>query len=223
MGAPPPDPAPGDPDAGVAAALRAHGTATLGESGAHRMRSRLRPVWPGAMLTGPAVPVRCTPGDNLAIHVGVTRARPGSVLVVDVGDLPEYGYWGEVLTTAAEAAGIAGLVIDGCVRDVGALATHGFPVFSTGVALSGATKHRPGTVGAPVTVGDAPVTLGDWVVGDVDGVVVVPAAAVAEVLAAARARTDTEAGLFRELRAGRTTVDLLDLDPTPVTVTDPPA
>ena len=222
MGAPPPARDPGVPDAEVAAALRAHGAATLGESGAHRMRPRIRPVWPGATVVGRAVPVRCTPGDNLAIHVGVTRARPGSVLVVDVGDHPEFGYWGEVLTTAAGTAGIAGLVIDGCVRDVAALAAHGFPVYSSGIALTGATKHRAGTVGAPVTVGDAPVVAGDWVVGDVDGVVVVPAAAVTDVLAAARTRTDTETGLFRDLRAGRTTIDLLALDPTPVEVTDLP-
>jgi len=220
MGAPPP--APDAAAAEVCDALARHGAATLGECGAHRMRPRIRPVWPGASLVGPAVPVRCTPGDNLAIHVGVTQAPPGSVLVVDVGDLPEFGYWGEVLTTAAGTAGIAGLVIDGCVRDVDALAAHGFPVFSSGIALTGATKHRSGAVGAPVTVGDAPVAAGDWVVGDVDGVVVVPAAALGAVRAAARARTDTEAGLFRQLRAGRTTVELLGLDPAPVTV-DPPA
>lgn len=207
--------APADPVA-TAAELLAHGAATLGESGARRMRNRIRPVWPGARVAGPAVPVHCTPGDNLGIHVGVTRATPGSVLVVDVGDEPELGYWGEVLTTAAEAAGIAGLVIDGCVRDVDALAAHGFPVFSAGIALTGATKDRAGSVGLPVTVGEVPVEAGDWVVGDVDGVVVVPGGSLATVIAAAQARTTKEATLFEHLRAGRTTIDLLSLDPTPV-------
>ena len=202
--------------AATAAELLTHGSATLGESGARRMRNRIRPVWSGAEVAGPAVPVRCTPGDNLAIHVGVTRATPGSVLVVDVGDQPELGYWGEVLTTAAEAAGIAGLVIDGCVRDVDALAAHGFPVFSAGIALTGATKDRAGSVGRAVVVGEAPVDADDWVVGDVDGVVVVPHGLVDEVLAAARSRTDKEAALFAQLRAGATTLDLLALDPTPV-------
>ena len=202
--------------AAVAAELLDHGTATLGESGARRMRNRIRPVWPGAEVAGPAVPVRCTPGDNLGIHVGITHATAGSVLVVDVGDEPELGYWGEVLTTAAEVAGIAGLVIDGCVRDVDALAAHGFPVFSAGVALTGATKHRAGSVGHPIVAGEVPVDAGDWIVGDVDGVVVVPLATLDDVLAAARARTAKEADLFEQLKAGRTTVDLLGLDPAPI-------
>jgi len=202
--------------AATAEALAAQGSATLGESGARRMRNRIGPVWPGAAVAGPAVPVRCTPGDNLGIHVAVTRAAPGSVLVADMGGEHELGYWGEVLTVAARAAGIAGLVIDGCVRDVDALASHGFPVFSTGIALTGATKFRPGSVGAPVEVGDVLVEVGDWIVADVDGVVVVPGAALDDVLAAATARTAKEAGLFTELRAGRTTVELLDLDPSPI-------
>ena len=208
------------PVADTAAALLAHGAATLGESGARRMRNHIGPVWPGARVAGPAVPVRCTPGDNLGIHVGVTKAPPGSVLVVDVGHEPELGYWGEVLTTAAEAAGIAGLVIDGCVRDVDALAAHGFPVFSAGIALTGATKDKAGSVGLPIRVGEVAVEAGDWVVGDADGVVIVPGDTLADVLAAAAARTDKEAALFAQLRAGRTTIELLDLDPTPVTTTD---
>src|SRR4029453_3801893 len=104
------------------------------------MRNRIRPAWPGARVAAPAFPVECTPGDNLAIHVGVARAPPrprarrpprrracarrlggrpppaGPALVASVGDGRELGYWGEVLTTAAEARALAGLVIDGCVR-----------------------------------------------------------------------------------------------------------
>ena len=76
------------------------GSATLGESGARRMRSRIKPVWRGAQLAAPAYPVRCTPGDNLAVHVAVANAPAGSALVVDVGEEWELGYWGEVLTTA---------------------------------------------------------------------------------------------------------------------------
>ena len=192
------------------------GAATLGESGAHRMRSRVAAVWPGAGVAGTAVPVVCTPGDNLAIHVAVAHAAPGAVLCVDVGDDRELGYWGEVLTTGAQARGIAGLVIDGCVRDVAALEAHGFPVFSTGIALTGATKARAGSVGAPASVGDVLVHEGDLVVGDRDGVVVVPRDTVDAVLAAGWARAEREAGLFEALRAGGTTIDLLGLDPSAV-------
>jgi 4-hydroxy-4-methyl-2-oxoglutarate aldolase len=138
-------------------------------------------------------------------------------LAVDVGDVDELGYWGEVLTTAAEARGIAGLVIDGGVRDTDALETHGFPVFATTVALRGASKRHPGAVGAPVHVGGEPVAAGDWLVADADGVVVVTAALIDEVLGAARARAEKESAMFSALRQGRTTLELLGLDPTPVT------
>ena len=192
------------------------GSATLGESGGRPMRATIKPAWRGATLAAPAFPVRCTPGDNLAIHVAVARAPLGHVLVVDVGSERELGYWGEVLTTGAEARRLTGLVIDGCVRDAAALEEHGFPVFSTGLALPGATKHRPGSVGTTAAVGGVEVRLGDWVVGDVDGVTVVPGDALDEVLAAGRSRAEKEAGMFVRLREGATTLELLSLDPAPI-------
>ncbi len=204
-----------DPDMShqeVAAALAALGAATLGESGAHAAHRRLRPVWPGASIAAPAYPVRCTPGDNLGVHVAVTRAARGSVLVVDVGQVTDRGYWGEVLTTAAEVAGIVGLVLDGCVRDVSALERHGFPVFSAGIALTGATKDKPGTVGRPVRVGGVLVSAGDWVVADVDGVTFVPLDELDAVLAAGRTREAKEERFFAALRSGSTTVELIGLD-----------
>ncbi len=204
-------PDPSAPDEFVATLLQL-GAATLGESGARAMRNRVRAAWNGAVLAAPAFPVRCTPGDNLAIHVGAARAPAGSALVVDVGEERELGYWGEVLTTAAESRGLAGLVIDGCVRDVAALAAHGFPVFSTGLALPGATKNRPGAIDRNAMVGDVEVNPGDWVVGDGDGVVVVPGAALDEVVAAGRSRAEKEVGYFAALRGGATTLELLGLD-----------
>ena len=196
----------------IAGDLARLGSATIGESGGQAADRRLRPTWPGAVLAAPAYPVGCTPGDNLAVHVAVTKAPPGSVLVVDVGQVADRGYWGEVLTTAAEAAGLAGLVLDGGVRDVGALEAHGFPVFSATIALTGASKDKPGTVGIPVRVGGVRVAAGDWVVADVDGVAFVRRDAVDEVLAAGRAREEKEAGFFDSLRSGSTTLELLGLD-----------
>ena len=196
----------------TAAALGALGAATRGESGALPMPGRVRPVWPGASVAAPAFPVTCTPGDNLAVHVAVASAPAGSVLVVDVGDVAGRGYWGEVLTTAAQARGLAGLVIDGCVRDVAALERLAFPVFSSGVALPGATKCNRGGAGLAATVAGVPVALGDWMVGDVDGVVVVRGAALDETVAAGRARERAESEYFAALRQGSTTVELLHLD-----------
>jgi len=193
--------------------LLALGAATLGESGGRPMTPSIRPAWPGARLAGRARTVRCAPGDNLAVHVAVASAPAGRVLVVALEGDPHRGYWGEVLTTAAEARGVVGLVIEGGVRDVAALETHGFPVFSTTIALAGATKVGPGAVGEPVRVGGVDVESDDWIVGDVDGVTVVPAGQLDDVMTAGQARATKESGLFRDLKAGRTTVELLGLDP----------
>ncbi len=196
--------------------LMALGAATLGESGGRPMAPRIRAVWPRARLAAPAFAVRCTPGDNLAVHVAVARAPAGSALAVEVGIERERGYWGEVLATAAQARGIAGLVIDGCVRDVAALEEHGFPVFSSGVALPGATKESPGASGGSAEVGDVRVQTGDWLVGDADGVTVVAAAELEDILAAGTARAEREQAMFAALRDGKTTVELLGLDPMPI-------
>jgi 4-hydroxy-4-methyl-2-oxoglutarate aldolase len=199
-----------------AAAFAELGAATLGESGARPMAPRMRPVWSGARVSAPAFPVSCSTADNLAIHVAVAEAPAGSVLVVNVGHEPARGYWGEVLTTGAETRGLRGLVIDGGVRDVDALEAHRFPVFSTMIALRGATKQEPGRIGGTANVGDVEVAAGDWIVGDVDGVVVVPYAHLDDVLSAGRTRAQKEAHYFEELRAGRTTLQLLSLDDVPI-------
>src|ERR1700734_2091045 len=196
----------------IAAEVARLGSPPVGESGGRAAARRLRPTWSGAAVAAPAYPVGCTPGDNLALHVAVTTAPRGSVLVADVGQVADRGYWGEVLTTAAEVAGLAGLVLDGGVRDVAALEAHGFPVFSATIALTGATKDKPGTVGNPVRVGGVQVAPGDWVVADVDGVAFVRGDQVEDVLAAGRERESKEAGFFEALRGGSTTVELLSLD-----------
>lgn len=193
--------------------LLALGSATLGESGAARMDPRIRPAWSGAELAGPAITAKCGNGDNLAIHVAVAENEIiGAVLVVDATNPPEFGYWGEVLTTAAEANDIAGLVIDGGVRDVGALEAHDFPVFSALIALTGAQKKKGGTVGKVISVGGVEVAPGDWIVGDVDGVVVIAEPDLEKVMEAGQARYERELELFAELKAGKTTLELLDLD-----------
>ncbi len=192
------------------------GAATLGETGGRAMQARMHAVWPGATVAGPVFTVRCSPADNLAIHVAAATAPAGSVLVVQIDGEPERGYWGEVLTTAAESRGVLGLVIDGGVRDVAALQAHGFPVFSTMLALRGAQKNQVGSVNEAITVGDVAVEPGDWVVGDGDGVVIIPGASLDAVVAEGRVRADKEEAWFAQLRAGTTTVELLDLDVSPI-------
>jgi 4-hydroxy-4-methyl-2-oxoglutarate aldolase len=197
--------------------LQQLGAATIGESGGSPLGPRIKTVWPGAEVVGPAFAVVCAPGDNLAVHVAVAEAPPGSVLCVEVEGDPQLGWWGEVLTTGAQSRGIAGLVIDACVRDVDALERLGFPVFSTGIALPGARKNGPGRIGGTARVGDVEIETGDVIVGDRDGVVAIGAARLDEVQATGDARASKEADYFAALRAGSTTVDLLGLDTSSIT------
>lgn len=196
----------------VAAELLRLGSATLGESGAQGLNTRIKAMWAGARFAGPAFAVRCPVGDNLAVHAGVARAPRGSVLAVTVaGDLSR-GYWGEVLATGAQAAGIVALVIDGTVRDLDRLAALQFPVFARGHSLPGAAKSGPGEIGGTIALGDVTVRTGDWLVGDADGIVAITHDTLGEVISAATAREAKELAMFGRLKTGATTVELLGLD-----------
>lgn len=189
------------------------GTATLYEASGLdcALPAGLRPRSAGAALVAPALPVATVAGDNLALHLAVEQARPGEVLVVDAQDA-EHGYWGEVLTAFAQARGIAGLIIRGGIRDVDAIATRGFPVFSTGIALTGTSKDDPGTIGDPLRCGRVIVRRGDIIVADVDGVIAIPAADLEGVLLRSRERAAKEHEYMRELERGASTVALYGLD-----------
>jgi 4-hydroxy-4-methyl-2-oxoglutarate aldolase len=132
------------------------------------------------------------------------------VLVVDTSDLIA-GYWGEVLTVAAEAAGIVGLVINGGVRDIAALKAHGFPVFARGVSVKGTVKASVPSVGKAFNFSGAYVRAGDLVVADADGVVIIPAEAVAQTFEDAVLRADKELSFMAQLRSGKTTLELMGL------------
>jgi len=192
--------------------LLQHGTSTLCEASGlpSALDYNIRPVWPGATIAGAAFPLRCAPGDNLAIHLAVAQAEPGDVLVVD-GHGYIAGYWGEILTVAAQARGIAGLVIDGGVRDLAALEKRQFPVFARGIAMRAAVKLHAPSVGEPIVIADVAIARGDLIVADADGVVAIPQAEVERTLAGARQRTDKEAAIMRRLQAGETTVQILGL------------
>jgi 4-hydroxy-4-methyl-2-oxoglutarate aldolase len=200
------------PGATLAERLTALDTATLYESGASAtMTPDIKILSGDRRLAGPALTVMCQPGDNLMIHVAVARAQVGTVIVVQTQDA-SYGVWGEVLTVAAMERGIAGLVVDGSVRDLGAIRRLGFPVFARGTAIRGTNKSARGTVGTVITCGGAPVSLADLIVADESGIVVIRPEEVERVLQRAQERCCKEAAMMNELRAGRTTMDLLGLD-----------
>lgn len=200
------------PQIDAAARALTLGTATLFEASGLQcaIDPAIRAVWPGATVAAPAFPVQCSPGDNLAIHLAMERAPRGSVLVVSTGNFIA-GYWGEVLTVAAEAAGLAGLVIDGGVRDVTALERRRFPVFCRGVSVCGTVKASAPAVGLPLRMSGVPVIAGDWVVADADGVIVLPAESFDSVLAAGEVRASKETAMMKALQQGAKTLDLLGL------------
>ena len=171
----------------------------------------LRPAWRGAKICGVAATVHCPPGDNLMLHLAVAEAEPEVVLVANVGSYLLAGAWGEVLTVAAQARGILGLVIDGAVRDIDAIERLGFPVFSRGLAIGSCSKERPGTLNEPVQIGGVVVRSGDIIVGHSDGLVVVDQNRAEEVCENATKRQQREADMIDQLRQGRTTVELLGL------------
>ena len=188
------------------------GTSTLYEASglACAVDPAIRPVWQGAAIAALVYPVQCAPGDNLAIHLALERAPKGSVLLVATGGYLA-GYWGELLTVAAEAVGIVGLVTDGGVRDIAALQRRRFPVFSRGISVCGTVKATAPSVGKPMRFSGVPVQQGDWLVADDDGVVILPAADISRVIVAGDARAAKEAAMMEQLAKGATTVELMGL------------
>ncbi|MGY6020607.1 RraA family protein [Streptomyces spinosirectus] len=154
----------------------------------------IRPLWgPVGRPAGPAFTVSCPPGDNLMLHAAIHRAGPGSVVVVESGDL-EWALAGGNVCAVAQRRGIAGFVLDGLIRDLAEVREMRFPVFARGVIPIPGAKSAVRPLGEPVTCGGVRVAAGDVVVADEEGVVVVPADRRDEVLAAARAGLAKEAG-----------------------------
>ena len=195
--------------------IRRLGAATIYEAQGQRgaMDSGIKPLDPSFFVTGPALTVDAKPADNLILHHALTIAKPGDVLVVDAKGFLEAGPWGDVMTFAAQHAGIAGLVIDGSVRDSAAIVAAGFSVFSRGVCMKGTEKKQPGRVNVGILCGGVEVKPGDIVVGDRDGVMVIPAADLEQSIALAIKREEKEASLRQALAQGKTTVDLIGLRP----------
>lgn len=193
--------------------LLALGTATVGEAwpAARLVAAPIRPLVPGMVLAGTALPVACRPGDNLALHLAIARAKPGDVLVVDYGSSLDSGPFGEIMALACQVRGIAGLVIDGAVRDTVQIAALGFPVFARGVNIRGTAKLDRGAIAAPVTLGGAQITAQDVILADADAILVLAERDLAPALAAAQARATREALMMDRLRQGETTLSILGL------------
>jgi 4-hydroxy-4-methyl-2-oxoglutarate aldolase len=197
--------------------LRELGAATVYEAQGAKgaLDSGIKPIDPTSRLAGPALTVDARPADNLILHYAVLQARPGDVLVVDAKGFMEAGPWGDVLTIQAMKRGVAGLVINGCVRDANLVIDLGFPIFCRGLSIKGTGKNQPGKVNVPVCFGDLVINPGDIVIGDRDGVCVVAKGEVDSALVASRAREEKEAKQRKAIEDGTsTTVELLNLGET---------
>ena len=153
-------------------------------------------------MCGPAFTVRVRPGDNLMIHKALMMVQPGDVLVIDGGGDVTQALVGGLMRTTCMAKRVAGLVIDGAVRDLTEWAEDGMPIFAKGHTHRGPSKDGPGETNVPISCAGLAVLPGDLIVGDADGVIAVPKDQAADVLARTRAHLEKEARIRESNRTG---------------------
>jgi 4-hydroxy-4-methyl-2-oxoglutarate aldolase len=178
----------------------------LGKTG--NLPSDIKPISSKMKVCGPAYTVKTMPCDNLLLHRAYAYAQAGDVLVVNCSNFYEAGYWGDLMSLGAKTKGIAGLVIDGCVRDADDIEAMDFPVFSRGLCIKGTGNHGEGTLQEPIIMGEQIIYPGDIIVGDRDGVVVIAQHRVEDVIEKAIAREEKEEKVRIELRKGRNSLQI---------------
>jgi len=172
----------------------------------------IRPAYDGVEMAGTAITVKAAPGDNLIIHKAITMAEPGDVLVIDCDGYVGTGHVGELMCTSCQANDLAGLVIDGGYRDSREIAEMEFPVYGRGVNPQGPLKQDPGSVNVTVSCGGVSVDPGDIVVGDDDGLAVIPGDGAERVLERAREKLDAEDATREAIEDGTYLFDLKGYD-----------
>lgn len=165
--------------------------------------ARLRPMHREGVLVGPALTVRARPGDNLMLHYALDIAEPGDVVVVDAGGDLTNAMIGEMMVAYAVKRGVAGIVINGAIRDAGAIGAGDFPLFAAGVSHRGPYKDGPGEVNVPIAIDGMVIEPGDLVIGDEDGLLCVPCDQVAEVYARAAAKHAAEQKQLDQIAQGQ--------------------
>ena len=181
----------------------------MGRYGA--MSHEIKPAISGFHMAGPAYTIRSYVKDNLMVHYGLKMAKPGDILVVEAGGFPDGAFWGELMSLMAKRKGIGGIVLDTGVRDRKKLGEIGFPVFSRSVIPVGTLKDSPGSINIPVQCGGVVVNPGDIIVGDDDGVVVIPKEEAKKVLENALGIMKKEEEIRKRVALGEVLFDILSL------------
>lgn len=176
------------------------------------MDSGIRPLKDGTTLLGTAFTIQMMESSNWEGHIALTMAKAGDVLVIAARGGMYAAVWGHVMTTAAKKIGLAGIIVDGCIRDYAENKAESFPIYCKGVAPGGPHKGWKGNLNVPVACAGVVVNAGDIIVGDDDGIAVVPLAKAEEVLAEAKSRLAKEDEWYRRIEAGETTADILGLE-----------
>lgn len=185
-------------------------TATIHEAAGQigALPGYLKPISADMKLCGTVFPLHCLGGSNINLHEAIYKASPGDVLVSSVESMPDAGYWGDILSCAAQEREISGLVIDGCVRDADDIEKLGFSVFARGLNILATVKKRGGSIGHQISIGNIEINHGDVIVGDRDGLVVIPYNRIEDVIAASIEREEKEADVRRRLRKGETSLEI---------------
>jgi 4-hydroxy-4-methyl-2-oxoglutarate aldolase len=175
------------------------------------MSASIKPILDKCKMVGPALTVKIYPADNLMLHKATEVAKAGDVVVVDAGGFPDMAILGDLLCLVCKTKGIEGIVLDGGVRDIEGIRELGFPVFAKGIIPVGPLKDSPGSINVPIQCGGMPVMPGDLIVGDPDGVAVVPRARIQEVLEKGRVIVEKEQKMRERIQKGELIYDILNL------------
>lgn len=167
------------------------------------MECEITPIDPDVSMAGSALTVNAAPGDNLIIHKAITVAEPGDVLVVDGDGFTETAFIGDLMAETCKEQGIRGVVIDGAVRDKADIQSLDYPVYARGIQPEGPDKARAGSINVPISCGDVSVNPGDLVVGDGDGIAVLPPQNLDEVLSEANEKIAGEAATREAIKEGK--------------------
>ncbi|AGX06429.1 MULTISPECIES: RraA family protein [Bacillus] len=178
----------------------------------HAIGAKLRPYHKKGKLIGTAVTVKTRPGDNLLVHKAIDLAEPGDVIVVDAGGDTTNAIVGEIMLRIAKRNGITGFIIDGAIRDTKAFAEGDFPVYAVGVTHRGPYKDGPGEINVPISIDGMCVNPGDLIIGDEDGIAVIPQENAEELLYKVKAQEVKESEIFESIENG--TIDRSWIDET---------